>query len=89
MGHRRKKGSKKRRRNRDRTIPIDMVSMMKNGERSGYCKECGISIMAENDMIIHRRSRRHKRRVKELGERCHSEEDAEMAVGLYREGRPL
>lgn len=47
-----------------------------------YCYECDRHFVSDDVLVQHRRSRQHKRRVKEAKDVAHSQKDAEWAVGL-------
>ena len=47
-----------------------------------YCIECAKWFEGEHNLAGHRRGKNHKRRVKELKGKAHSQKAAELAVGL-------
>lgn len=52
------------------------------GNGQSYCLECDRHFISGDVLDGHRRSRTHRRRVKEVVDIAHSQKDAEWAVGL-------
>ncbi|EQB59860.1 bud site selection [Vairimorpha apis BRL 01] len=61
-------------------IPIDDEF---NKESKYYCIECDRFFISDNALSTHKKSKVHKKRVKELGDVIHTQKHAEMAVGLF------
>ncbi|KCZ81622.1 hypothetical protein H312_00946 [Anncaliia algerae PRA339] len=58
-------------------------NIISNGEF--YCKECDRYFIDEPTLSGHKRTKPHKRRIKQLKEDMHSRDFAELAGGIYRE----
>lgn len=47
-----------------------------------YCVECDRFFIVENALEKHKKTKLHKKRVKDLKEPCHTQKHAEIAAGL-------
>lgn len=65
------------------------ISLPYNEELPGngqfYCRECDRYFIEEKVLDEHKKTKKHKKRVKDLKEEMHSKELAELAGGIYRE----
>ncbi|KAF9764591.1 Zinc finger C2H2 protein [Nosema granulosis] len=47
-----------------------------------YCTECDRFFIVKNALESHKKTKLHKKRVKDLKEPCHTQKHAELAAGL-------
>ncbi|KAI1646913.1 hypothetical protein F4815DRAFT_274529 [Daldinia loculata] len=47
-----------------------------------YCTECAKWYDTEDNLVVHRKGKPHKRRVKQLREEPYTQKEAEAAIGL-------
>lgn len=62
--------------------PIPGIEELPAGGKFG-CLKCDVYFRDQNTLDCHQRTKAHKRRLKEFGQRSHTTKDAEMAAGLF------
>lgn len=62
--------------------PIPGIEELPAGGKFG-CLKCDVYFRDQNTLDYHQKTKAHKRRLKEFGQKPHTARDAEAAAGLF------